>query len=93
VINTLSRFVVRCVDLVEAEGQAAQRGVYRLAGAILAAALGGILIVAGLIVLAMGVIFALEPALGWAGSFLLTSVFFVAIGSVTILIVHRRMSS
>lgn len=67
----ITETLLAAVDLMEAEAASAKRGAYRLALAVLLAAVGSVLLLAGLLALGWGLLTMLSAALGPAGARLL----------------------
>lgn len=89
-VRGISQFVVRVVELLEAEGRAARRAVYHLAGSIamMLAAVALILAAAGFLV--TGLYFALTPALDPAAAFAVCGGLLLA-GAVVCVFIGRDM--
>ncbi len=89
---SLARFVTNLLDLVQAETLAARRGAFRFGTSVVAVALGGILGLAGVGVMAAGVIVALDEVLSTQLALLIAGCVLCVIGGGTSWIIFHRMT-
>jgi len=86
----LSKFVVACSDLLEAEGRTLRRESVRVGVLLIFALVAGIMALAGVLLLTLGLFLALAKPMGDAGAAILLGALIVILSGAAAWLIHRQ---
>jgi hypothetical protein len=86
----LSKFVVACSDLLEAEGRTLRRESVRVGLLLVFAFVAGITALAGVMLLMFGLFLALSGPMGEAGAAIVLGLLIIALSGGTAWFIHRQ---